>query len=407
MAKFIYTAKHSETGKTSGGILEAKDQSGVARKLRSQGFVITSLQEDNESKSSDQVPFWKKSITSVPLKEKMVFARNLSVMIDSGLPLAQAVDALSEQSKNKAFKKILREVREAIHSGSTFAEALEKYPSVFNDLFVNMVRVGELGGNLDEVLTIVATQLEKEHDLISKVRGAMIYPSVILVAMIGVGVVMLTYILPQILGVFEGMDVEIPKTTQFIIFLSDLLREQAILVTFVLGIFVLGGYMLLKTRMGKKMLSWFVLHTPAVRNIVVKVNCARFARIYSSLLKSGVNVVEALGIVSKTLSNTYYQEAIEMARKEVQKGRELSAIVKEYKGIFPVLVYQIFHVGEQTGKSEMVLIKLAMFYEDEIDQITKNLSSIIEPILMLFIGGAVGFFAVSMLQPMYSVLGNI
>lgn len=407
MAKFIYTAKNSETGETSGGVMEAKDQNGVARKLRSGGFVITSIQEENEAKSSDQVPFWKKSMSSVPLKEKMVFARNLSVMIDSGLPLPQAVDALSEQSKNKTFKKILKEVREAIHSGSTFAQALEKYPGVFNDLFVNMVRVGELGGNLDEVLNIVATQLEKEHDLISKVRGAMIYPSVILVAMIGVGVVMLTYILPQILSVFEGMDVELPKTTQFIIFLSDLLREQAILVTVVMGLVFFGGYMALKTNGGKKMLSWTVLHTPVIRNIVVKVNCARFARIHSSLLKSGVNVVEALQIVSKTLSNTYYQEAIERARKEVQKGKELSGIVKEYHTIFPVLVYQIFHVGEQTGKSETVLIKLAIFYEDEIDQITKNLSSIIEPVLMLFIGGAVGFFAVSMLQPMYSVLGNI
>ncbi|NCU42615.1 MAG: type II secretion system F family protein, partial [Candidatus Moranbacteria bacterium] len=158
---------------------------------------------------------------------------------------------------------------------------------------------------------------------------------------------------------------------------------------------------------GKRVWSWIVLHIPVVNNIVIKVNCARFARIYASLLKSGVGVVEALGIIERTLFNVYYQEALVKGREEVQKGVELSKIILLYTTIFPSLVYQMFRVGEQTGKSEEVLLKLALFYEDEVDQITKNLSSIIEPILMLLIGGGVGFFAVAMLQPMYSVLNNI
>jgi len=408
MPKYYYTAKQSKTGQTMGGSLDVKNKEALARKMRQDGYILTSVKEE---KATQQVQLKKGSFMNlfnrIPLKEKMVFARNLSVMIESGLPLTQAIDALSEQSKNKRFCSILVEIKVSIHAGNTLADSLAQHDGVFNDLFVNMVRVGELGGNLEEVLNIVATQLEKEQALISKVRGAMIYPSVIVVAMIGVAIVMLTYILPQILGVFEDMDVELPWMTQLIIDVSNALRNHAFLVGGVFLALGFGGYSFLKTSAGKRALSFFVLRIPVIKNIVIKVNCARFARIYSSLLKSGVGVVEALHIISKTLSNVYYQDALLEGEVQIQKGVELSAMVRNHPDIFPVLVKQMFQVGEQTGKSEEVLLKLAAFYEEEVDQITKNLSSIIEPVLMLVIGVGVGFFAVAMLQPMYSVLGNI
>jgi len=270
-----------------------------------------------------------------------------------------------------------------------------------------MVYVGEVSGNLEEVLDILAVQLEKENDLLSKVRGALIYPSVIVVAMIGIGILMLVYILPKITGVFKDMDVELPATTQVIMAISDFIRGHAILTIAVSIVVIVGVKVFYGTIPGKRFFGYVFVRLPIIGNIIVKVNCARFARIYSSLLKSGISVVNALTIISKTLSNLYYKDALGEAIVEIQKGVELSKVISKYPRLFPLLVTQILEVGEETGKTETVLQRLAEFYEEEVSQITKNMSSIIEPILMLLIGGGVGFFAVAMLQPMYSVLENI
>jgi type IV pilus assembly protein PilC len=270
-----------------------------------------------------------------------------------------------------------------------------------------MVSVGEISGNLESVLDILALQLEKENDLLSKVRGALIYPAVILVAMVGIAVLMLTYILPRITSVFIDMEVTLPPLTRFLIAMSEFLRVHWLATIILVVIAVIGIRIAAKTDVGRHFLNWLVLRLPIVGNIVVKVNCARFSRIYSSLLKSGISVVSALTIVSRTLGNVYYKEALVQGVEEIQKGTELSKVTGQYPRIFPILVTQIIQVGEETGKTEDVLQRLAEFYEEEVSQITKNMSSIIEPILMLLIGTSVGFFAVAMLQPMYSVLENI
>lgn len=405
MPKFIYTAKNY-SGETKGGEIVAKDEKGVVLQLKAEGFLPTSIKQLEEKKDSIKVGFLDR-FKSVPLKEKMVFARNLGVMISSGLSVSRALQNLTIQTENKTFREVLGDIQLELQSGKTLSEGLAKYPGVFNELFVNMVRVGETGGNLEEVLRIVAIQLEKEHDLISKVRGAMIYPAVIVFAMLGIGVLMLTYILPQMMGVFKDMDVQLPKSTLFMVAVSDLLKNNsvAVLIAFVLLIVAIKFF--LSNPVGKKVLSFVVLRIPVVKNIIIKVNCARFARIYSSLLKSGISVMDALKIVSNTLSNHYYKKAFDNGIEEIQKGTALSKILAEDKNIFPALVYQIVEVGEETGKTETVLLQLAEFYEEEINQITKNMSSIIEPVLMIFIGGAVGFFAIAMLQPMYSLMENI
>lgn len=405
MPKYYYTAKNIATGETTGAEAEAKDERELASELRAGGFIVTSVREVKE-RAKVQIQFLDRFI-SVPLKEKMIFTRNLAVMVSSGLTVSKAIMNLSVQTQNKAFQKILREVYDEVQGGKTLSEGLSKYPKVFNELFTSMVYVGEVSGNLEEVLDILALQLEKEHDIISKVRGAMTYPLVILVAMLGIGVLMLTYILPRITGVFKDMGVTLPASTRAIMAASDFLRNHAIISV---GLFF-GGLIALKlfasTAVGKRFFDWLFIRMPIVGNILIKVNCARFSRIYSSLLKSGVSVVDSLSIVKKTLSNSYYKDAIDDAISEIQKGVELSVVILRYPRIFPILVPQIIQVGEETGKTEMVLRRLAEFYEEEVNQITKNMSSIIEPVLMLMIGGGVGFFAVAMLTPMYSVMENI
>lgn len=403
MSIFHYTARNASSGEAVKGEATAENERQLAMDLRSQGFLLTSAKEEQEKV---RVKFLDR-FQGVPLKDKMVFTRNLGVMIGSGLTVSRATHNLATQTRNKHFQEILRSIGTDIESGKTFASSLAQYPAVFDELFVNMIYVGEVSGNLEKVLDILATQLEKEHEISSKVKGALMYPAVVLVAMVGIGVLMLTYILPQIVGVFKDMQVELPKATVFIMGLSDFLRTHPILVVGIVLGSVVGIKTFAGTLPGKRFFGFVLLRTPVIGGIIIKVNCARFARIFSSLLKSGVSVTSALTIVSKTLSNLYFRDVLEESVEEIQKGVNLSQVIGRYPKIFPVLVPQMLEVGEETGKTDTILERLALFYEDEVNQITKNLSSILEPILMLLIGGAVGFFAVAMLQPMYSVLENI
>lgn len=405
MSKYLYTAKNAE-GKPRSGEMDAKNERDLAFQLRSEGYIVTSIERLDDPNGKPHINILDR-LQGVSLKEKLFFTRNLSVMISSGLTIARALDNLSQQTKNKHFKAVLINVYKDVQKGSALSDALTKYPAIFNDLFVNMIRVGEVGGTLEESLNIVTIQMEKEHELRSKVRGAMIYPAVIIFAMACVGVIMLTYILPQILGVFADMEVELPATTKFVIKLSDALQNHGILIGIGFIAMGVGGKLITSTDMGKKIASMILLKMPILKNIVIKVNCARFARIYSSLLHSGVSVVDSLNIVANTLTNTFFKEAVLEGRNKIQRGIDLSTVIAEYPDIFPVIVAQMISVGEETGKTEDMMAKLAEFYEEEVNQITKNLSSIIEPVLMLVIGGAVGFFAVAMLTPMYSVLENI
>jgi len=405
MPKFLYVAKNYD-GETKTGELVAKDEQGVAQQLKADGFLVTSVREMEEEDGKIKVAFMDR-FTKIALKDKMMFARNLSVMISSGLTISKSIRNLADQTDNKKLSQILLSIHEDIKAGKNLSDGMAKYPNVFNELFVNMVKIGETGGNLDETLTIISVQLEKENALMSKIRGALMYPAVIMVAMGGVAILMLTYVLPQMTGVFKDMDVELPRSTQIIIGASDLFKEHSILV---LVSFVAIGIVFkiaLKTKSGKKAVSFIVLRLPAIKNIVIKTNCARFSRIYSSLLRSGVTSLDALKIVENTLSNYYYKKALGDSVKQIQKGVDLSKVIGENGKIFPVLVKQMIEVGEQTGETEVILVKMAEFYEDEVNQVTKNISSIIEPVLMLFMGIAVGFFAISMLQPMYGLMENI
>ena len=404
--KFFYTAKNY-SGEVKQGELEVQDERDLARQLRADGYILTSSKEIKSDEAEKiKTGFLNKFIT-ISLTDKLMFTRNLSVMISSGLPLSRAIKNIALQTNKKKFAKILNEVYEKIQAGNSLADSLAKYPGIFNDLFVNMITVGEASGNLEEVLNILAIQIEKEHELLSKVRGAMTYPSVILAAMIAIGVLMLTYVLPKLTSVFSDMDVKLPTSTMFIISISNILKNHGILVGVIFVGLIIFLRFFLMTHAGKKTLAFILINLPLVKNMTIKVNCSRFARIYSSLLRSGVSSVESLKILSQTLTNFYYQNAMKDGMAKIQKGITLSDVIYKYPKIFPVLVPQMIKVGEETGKTEAVLLKLAEFYESEVKHLSDNMSSIIEPILMIVIGSAVGFFAISMLQPMYSIMENI
>ena len=404
MPKFTFVAK-SNRGEVRQGKLEGKDSRSVVEALRTDGFFVTSIVEEEELGKISNQSKWK-FFSGISLKDKMMFARHLGVMLSSGLSVPRALDVISNQTKSKKFKNILAKIGEDVKTGNTLADSLAK-AGVFDDLSVNMIRVGELGGSLEEVLVLLADQLEKEHNLISKVRGAMYYPSVIFVVMIGIGIAMMTFVVPQLTAVFADTQATLPASTKMIIDSSNFMAGHKLLVLFFIIFIVLFIIIFFKTKMGKRAAAFLSLKVPVIKNIVVKVNTARFARIYASLLRSGVPVAESLKIISETLTNRYYQDAFKKVGAEVQKGKPLHEELAAYPKLFPILIVQMVEVGEETGKTVDVLSDLAKFYEEEIDQLTKNLSSIIEPVLMVIIGSAVGFFAISMIMPMYSIMDQM
>jgi type IV pilus assembly protein PilC len=311
---------------------------------------------------------------------------------------------LGNQEKNKVFKKIILTIVEDVKKGVALADAMAKYPRVFNKIFVSMVRVGEKGGSLENILKILADQLEKDHKLISKIRGALMYPAIIVVVMIIIAILMMMFVIPKITMVFEEFGAELPLMTRVVIGISDFMAEN-ILLTFGLlfgAVAALFGFY--KSNPGKKVFHKIFLKAPVIGELITKVNSARFARILSSLLESGVSLVEALDITADTLGNLYFKEAVLEASKKVQKGVSLSDVLSDYEKVFPYLVIQMVQVGEDTGQTPEILFKLAEFYEDEVEQTTQNLSSVIEPILMVVIGAAVGFFAIAIIQPIYSMM---
>jgi len=405
---YLYTAK-TKTGGTKTGTLEAPDQHQLANFLRKQGLVLISAEaiaKEEENGRFDLKNILQK-IGWVSLVEKMLFSRHLSIMIKAGLSLNQALKILAKQSENPKFKKIVNQVEENIRRGQSFSNSLAKFPKVFNELYVSMIRVGETSGNLDKVLKILAEQMRKDHELISRVRGAMIYPSVIIIAMIGIGILMMIMVVPKLTDVFTELDMELPLSTQIIISLSNFLQNHSLL-----GLIILIGLIILvrlglKNKKVKRTLHKIYLYLPILSNLVQKINSARFARTLSSLIESGTPIVEALKIVAGTLGNIHFKEALIDSAEQVQKGKELSQALNKYENIYPPMVSQMIQVGEQTGSLSDILKNLADFYEEEVDNITKNLSSVIEPIVMIVIGAAVGFFAISMIQPMYSMMGGL
>ncbi len=403
--EYSYKAK-SRSGSIKYGKTNAKDKYDLTRKLNKKKLSLISKESLKGGKEKKEFSI-SKILKRVSVVDKMLFARHLKVMLNAGLPFSRSITVLSEQTSNPYFKEVLTVVREDVQKGNQLASSLAKFPNVFDSLFVNMVKVGETSGNLEEVLDILYIQLKKEHDLMSRVKGAMTYPAVILFAMAVVGILMMVFVVPSLLNVFAETGTELPFTTQMIMFISETLQHQGLLLLAVFIVSVILFFKALKTAKGKKAFDYFILHVPTIGKIAAKVNMARFSRTLGSMIGSGTSIVEALDIISNTLGNTYYKESVKVAFEEVQKGVPLSEIIRRYDNLYLPLMMHMIEVGEETGTLQKTLEQVAEFYEEEVEQVTANMSSIIEPVLMLMIGAAVGFFAVSMIQPMYSVMDNI
>ncbi len=390
----------------------AENEKVLASILKSEGFFLLEVREkETLGFSSFNVHIDIRQLFSrirpISVIDKMFFARNLSVMVGAGLSLTKGLDALANESPNFKFREIINDLSSSVVKGKSFADSLRPHQHIFGILFVNMIEVGETTGKLTLVLRILANQMKKDHDLKRKVRGAMIYPAIILIALLGIGAMMIVYVVPTLSETIKELNVALPLTTRIVLGVSDFAARFAIL----LAVFIAGGVLifwrLMRTKIGKAIFDRTVVHLPIFGSLVKKFNTARFCRILSYLLSSGVPIVRSLEITSSVLGNSLYQNVVYGAAGEIQKGKSLHEILSPHPDIFQPLIVQMIGVGEETGKISSMLLRLALFFEADVTETTRNLSTIIEPMLMIIIGIIVGFFAISMLQPIYSSLGNI
>lgn len=413
MPNYFYTAKNFG-GKSKSGFLNAPSRTELAKILKEDGYILIFAQaQEEKSWLKFLVRIFVSKIGGISLKEKINFASNLSVMINAGLPLSRALEILAEQSETRYFKKVILDIKDNINKGKTFNESLALYPEIFNEVFVSMVRVGETAGNLDKVLKLLARQLKRDYDLKSKIRGALIYPAVVIFIMLIVGFLMMWFVVPKVTSIFHDLKVELPMSTKIIIFTSNFILKFWYLIIFVIFSFLIIIGVFQKTIFSSKIFNKMLLIFPIISPIVKKINSARFSRMLSSLLEGGVPLITALEIVSHTLPNYFYKNSINFVIENVKKGKTLNESLAKFstknkmflteKNLYPPMVIQMIKVGEETGALSELLKKIANFYEKQVADSMRNLSSLIEPILMVIIGATVAFFAVSIIQPIYSI----
>ena len=363
--------------------------------------------EEERSHGVLSFKYWNSKITSVPQYEKILFARNLGAMLSAGLSLARALAVIERQTKNPRLGSVVAELSGAVRRGETLHSAAAKFPHVFSKLFVAMVRAGEEGGEMPQALVVTSDQMERMYVLKKKIRGAMLYPIIIVCAILGIGTFMMINVVPTLASTFKEMGAELPASTRAIIAVSNFLVEYTILAFSILVIGVGGIYTALRTEAGGRAKDFVFLRIPIIGPIVKEVNAARTARTLASLLSSGVDVVTSLEIVQDVVQNHYFKKVIAQAKENISKGEPLSSAFVRAENLYPAFVGEMISVGEETGQLTEMMKKLAIFYEDEVDRKTKDMSTIIEPFLMLFIGAAVGFFAVAMISPIYQLSDNI
>jgi len=403
MATFTYTGEDHD-GKKVTETVEADDRFAVYDIARTAGHRVTSIKTAGGGFGKlidlDKINYY---INRVSADELVMMTRNLGSMLKAGLTIIRALSVIERQSSNPKLKGVIRQVVEKINNGEQFGGALKEYPDVFSDLYVAMIKAGEEGGSLAEALQTLAIQMERASNLTKKVKGAMIYPAIVITVMVIIAILMMIYVMPQITDVFKGMDKELPATTQFLITVSDFLVAHTIVTLVGMVGFVVGFVYLLKTKIGRTVSSWVIVRLPAIGTMAKETNAARTARTLSSLLDSGVDVIQSIEITEEVVQNVFYKEILREARTRVEKGTALSEVFVERKDLYPILVGEMILVGEETGQIAGMLKELAQFYETEVERKTKDLSTIIEPILMVLIGAGVGFFALAMIAPIYSI----
>jgi type IV pilus assembly protein PilC len=403
MDQFTYTA--TKDGKTISGTISAPDKAAAITGLRNQGVHPLVVKASRTKGKPLRFALGQK----VSTKDLAVFTRQLSTMVSAGVPLARSLSTLQEQAPNKYFKKIIGEISKHVESGLPLADGFAKYPTIFSDVFINMVRAGESGGILDEILKRLASQIERESSMRKKLKSAMTYPVVILTVTVAAFFGIMVFIMPRISTILTdlgGEDAKLPIYTQIMLDISDFMRGNAVVIIIIL---IIAGYIArryIKTPRGKYQFHGLLLKTPIIKTVVLKVAIARFARTFASLMSAGVGVLDALEVTGGAMGNKVIEKELSAAAKDVKNGKQLSETLA--KGThFPPIVSQMLAVGEETGQIDTILVKVADFYEEEVEATIDSLSSIIEPLMIIVLGSVVGVIAASVMGPIASLSKNI
>ncbi|MBI2050718.1 MAG: type II secretion system F family protein [Parcubacteria group bacterium] len=350
---------------------------------------------------------WTDFARAVKEEEKIFFTQNLGVMLKSGLSASRALRTLTLQSSNPKFQRALAVITRSVEKGQPIATAMEAYTSIFPPIFVNMIRAGEKSGQLERVLKELTNQLKRSHELRAKVKGAMMYPVVVMVAMILIGAGMLVFVIPKLLGIFKEVNAELPLPTQILITVSTALNEHILIYgpAFVLSV----GALIYATRKGPGQRIWhsMILRMPVISKIAVKINLAKIARTLGSLMATDMPVVDSLKLTGGVVSNIHYRLSLAAVAGEVEKGKTISSELGNFSKLYPPVAQQMIQVGEETGEIGNILIQLAEFYEEDVKQTMESLPTIIEPIMILILGGAVGGMAIAVIMPMFSLANAV
>ena len=407
MSRYQYVAVNQQ-GETSSGSFEAADRSAALAILAKQQLHPISLkQSDTKEASFGFGNFFGKN--KVKSDDLVIFTRQLSAMVSAGVPLLRAIASLNQHTASKPLRKVTGGIIKDVEGGAQLADALAKYPNTFSDVYVNMVRAGESAGILDDILKRLAMQQEKSATLRKKIKSAMTYPMVLVVITIGAFFGLMIFVIPQIGKIIQdlgGPDAQLPVLTRTMLAISGFMTSKWYILIPAIGLVVFGVLRFLKTPKGTLFFHHLILKTPAVKTIAIKVAVARFARTFSALIGAGVSVLEALEVTAHAIGNKVYETAVIEAIDGVKNGTPLSSIIDK-NPIFPAIVAQMLAVGEETGQTDQVLVKVADFYEEEVDVAIDGLSSIIEPVMIVFMGGMVGVIAASVMQPIASLSQTI
>lgn len=394
MATFRYVAKEN-TGKTITGTQDYSDKAALIDALRKKGLVIISINETSKRRLS---VFSKK----VKLEDVVIFSRQLATMVDSGIPLVQAMDILHDQIEKPNFKKVIGTIRDDIEIGSSFSDALLKHPNVFSPLYINMVKAGESSGALDDILDRLASYLEKANILQRKVKSSLIYPTVVVSMAMLITMVMLLKVIPTFKGIFDVLGGTLPLPTRILILVSDTLRNMFLYVVAALAVAVFALRRYLKTNQGKLLFDRAVLKFPIIGPLMRKVAVAKFTRTLATLTKSGVPILVSLEIVGKTAGNTVIEKALTDVRTSIKEGENIADPLAN-SGAFPPMVVRMIHVGEKTGQLEKMLGKIADFYDDQVDAAVSGLTSLIEPLIIALLGVVIGGIVIAMFLPVFKM----
>lgn len=403
--RFAYTAKKND-GTTYNAVFECESKSELFKEIEKIGATLVRYEEKTQ-KSFDVMEKLNGFLNKIKITDKIIFARNLGNMLDAGLSFTRALSVMEKQTKNQKLKAVFQSITSDISSGKTFHESLQKFPKVFPTIFVSMVKAGEESGNLSESLKTIADQMEKTFQLQKKVKGAMVYPGVILTVMLVIGIILMVTVVPKLTKTFKDVQAELPASTKFIIWLSDTLSSHIVLFLVAVIVLVVSVIALAKSTKGRRVFDWLSVRLPVIGSIVVESNSAKTTRTLSSLVASGVNLIQSVEITRDVVQNSYYKNVLDETIKAVEKGKSLTTAIEQNQKLYPIFVTEMISVGEETGKLASMLQGTASFYENEVEQKTKDLSTIIEPMLMVIVGAAVGFFAIAMITPMYSVMNNL